>query len=229
MRFPATRMALVGCALALALVAPAGASAATAAVDRACYPGDGSTVVTITGSGFVPDTQVLLEIGGGVVGYTTADGTGAVSTTFPVPSPPAAGPSKNEKAYELALVQGPISATATFSSATVVADFGPSNGRPASLKVRFSAYGFGVATAAGQPMPRVYVHYVDPKGKVRRTVALGAGTTPCGSIAKTSLRRLFPFNPRRGTWTLQFDTSPTYRRGTGVSRFLFDKISLTVS
>ena len=84
--------------------------------------------------------------------------------------------------------------------------------------MRFSAYGFGVATPAGASMPTVYVHYVDPRGKLRRTISLGAGTTPCGTIVQTTLRRLFPFNPRRGRWTLQFDTSRTYRRATGVSR-----------
>ena len=229
MRLGVTRMVLLGGALSCALVAPAGASAATAAVDRACYPGDGSGVVSITGSGFTPDGEVQLQIGGGIVGVTAADASGNVSTTFPVPAPPESGPSKDEKAYELALVQGAVRATTTIRSARVVADFRPTTGRPSTLKVRFSAFGFGVATPSGQPMPAVYVHYVDPRGKVRRTISLGAGTSPCGTIRRTALRRLFPFNPRRGTWTLQVDTSPAYRRGTGVSRFVFDRVALTIS
>ncbi len=95
--------------------------------------------------------------------------------------------------------------------------------------MRFAAYGFGVATPPGAPMPTVYVHDVDPRGKLRRTISLGKGTTPCGTIAQTPLRRLFPFDPRRGRWTLQFDTNRTYRRATGVSRFVFDRVTLTVS
>lgn len=224
-----TRTVLLGGALACALLAPASAGAATAAVDRSCYPGDGSAVVTITGSGFTTDGEVQLQVAGGIVGVTAADAAGNVSTTFPVPAPPETGPSRDEASYELTLVQGAVRATTTIRSVRVVADFAPTRGRPATLKVRFSAYGFGVATPSGQPMPTVYAHYVDPRGKLRRTVALGAGTTPCGTIRRTALRRLFPFNPRRGTWTLQFDTNRVYRRGTGVSRFVFDRVTLTVS
>ncbi len=95
--------------------------------------------------------------------------------------------------------------------------------------MRFTAYGFGVATAAGQPMPEVFVHYVDPRRKVRRTISLGRGSAPCGTIRRTALRRLFPFTPRSGTWALQFDTQRTYHRGTDNSRFLFDRPTLTVS
>lgn len=222
-------MVLLGGALSCALLAPAGASAATAAVDRACYPGDGSAVVSITGSGFTPDGEVQLQIGGGIVGMTAADAAGDVSTTFPVPAPPESGPSKNEKAYELSLVQGAVRATTTIRSARVAADFSPTTGRPSTLRVRFSVFGFGMATPAGKPMPKVYVHYVDPRRKLRRTISLGAGATPCGTIRRTALRKLFPFSPRRGSWTLQFDTNATYRRGTGVSRFVFDRVTLTVS
>lgn len=222
-------MLLFGCALSLAALAPATAGAATAAVDRPCYPGDGSSIVTITGSGFAPNDAVQLQIQGGIVGATTADAAGNVKTTFPVPTPPTAGPAKNEQAYPLTLVQGALRAETTIRAARVAGDFRPTTGRPATLKVRFTATGFGVATPAGQPMPAIYVHYVDPRGKARRTVRLGAGTTACGSIAATPLRRLFPFNPRRGRWVLQFDTNPAYRRGTGISRFLFDRQTLTIS
>lgn len=229
MRLRTSRTSLLCGALTAALLAPAVAGAATASVDRACYPGDGSSTVNITGSGFVPDGEVQMQVGGGIVGVTSADASGNVKTTFPVPAPPESGPSKHDKGYEIALVQGTTRATASFRSARVMADFGPSSGRPATLRVRFSAFGFGVATPAGQPMPTVYLHYVDPRGKLRRTVSLGAGAAPCGTIARTRLRKLFPFNPRHGVWTLQFDTNAKYRRATGVSRFVFDKVTLTVS
>lgn len=229
MRSGTARMSLLGGALTVALMAPAAAGAATASVDRACYPSDGSAEVNVTGSGFTPDGEVQMQVGGGIVGVTSADAAGNVKTTFPVPSPPESGPSKNDSGYEIALVQGSTRASASFRSARVAADFGPGNGRPATLRVRFSAFGFGAATPAGQPMPTVYVHYVDPRGKLRRTVSLGAGAAPCGTIARTRMRKLFPFNPRRGTWTLQLDTNARYRRATGASRFAFDRISLTVS
>ena len=229
MRFLAARVSLLGSVIAALLVVPGAASAATASVDRACYPGDGSSQIVVTGSGYTPNEAVNLMIGGGIVGVTTADASGNVRTTFPVPAPPTTGKSKNDQGYEMSLVQGGLTATVPFRTARVVGDFSPSNGRPATLRVRFSAYGFGVATPTGQPMPKVYVHYVDPKRKVKKTISLGAGVAPCGTIAKTALRKLFPFNPRSGEWTLQFDTNPVYHRGTGVSRFIFYKIALTVS
>jgi hypothetical protein len=229
MRFSVARVSLLGSLIAALMVAPAAASAATAGVDRTCYAGDGSSDIVVTGSGYTANEAVNLMIGGGIVGVTAADASGNVRTTFPVPAPPLTGKSKNDQGYAMSLVQDGLKADTTFRTARVVGDFSPSNGRPATLRVRFSAYGFGVATPAGQPMPKVYVHYVDPKRKVRRTISLGAGTAPCGTIAKTALRKLFPFNPRSGKWTLQFDTNPVYHRGTGVSRFLFYKITLTVS
>ncbi len=226
------RMSLLGGAVTAALLLPATANAATASVDRACYPGDGSAAdLVVTGSGFTPDSQVNLMVAGGIVGVTSPDASGNVRTTFPVPAPPESGSSKNDRAYEMTLQeQGTATkAAVTFRSARVVADFSPSSGRPSTLRVRFSAWGFGVATPTGRPMPKVYVHYVDPKGKARRTSLVGTGTAPCGTVLRTKLRKLFPFNPRRGTWTLQFDTSKAYHRGTGVSRFLFYKITLGVS
>ena len=229
MRFGTARMSLLGCVLVGALIAPAGAGAATAAVDRACYEGDGGDVATITGAGFTPDGAVQLQVGGGIVGVTSADAAGNVRTTFPVPAPPESGPSRNEASYDISLVQGPVSAMTTIRSTVPMGDFRPGTGQPRTLKVRFTAIGFGVATPAGQPMPAVYVHYVDPRGKLRRTVPLGAGVTPCGTIAKTKLRRLFPFNPRRGSWTLQFDTNPAYRRATDLSRFVNSRVTLTIS
>ena len=230
MRFLAARVSLLGSVIAALLVAaPAVAGAATASVDRTCYPGDGSSQLVVTGTGYTANEAVQLMVGGGIVGVTTADASGNVRTTFPVPAPPQTGRSKNDQGYEMSLVQDALKATVPFRTARVVGDFSPSNGRPATLRVRFSAYGFGVATPAGQPMPNVYVHYVDPKHKVRKTISLGAGAAPCGTIAKTALRKLFPFTPRSGAWTLQFDTNPVYHRGTGVSRFIFYTIALTVS
>ena len=160
-------MLLFGCALSLRGSShPRRAGAATAAVDRPCYPGDGSSIVTITGSGFAPNDAVQLQIQGGIVGATTADAAGNVKTTFPVPTPPTAGPAKNEQAYPLTLVQGAVRARRRSAPRASRATSGRRPGSPATLKVRFTATGFGVATPAGQPMPAIYVHYVDPRGKV---------------------------------------------------------------
>ena len=44
---------------------------------------------------------------------------------------------------------------------------------------------------------------------------MGCGTGVCGSIAKTPLRRLFPFRAQSSKWALQFDTRKVYKRATG--------------
>ncbi len=216
-------------ALALVLTAPEGAGAAAISVDRACYPANGNQLVTVTGEGFTPGVQYQLLVQAGVDAVDTAAADGTVRKTFAVPIPPESGPGAHEAAYTVAVAQGALSASTTFRSAQTFGDFNPGDGDPRRLRVRFTAYGFGVATPAGQPMPEVFVHYVDPRRKVRRTISLGRGAAPCGTIKRTALRKLFPFAPRSGTWGLQFDTQRTYHRGTDNSRFLFDRPTLTVS
>jgi hypothetical protein len=208
--------------LAAAALAPAAASAASAEVDRACYLQSAKARVTITGSGFAPGRPFRVEIAGEPVegASGTVDEAGVARTTF---MPPAVAREDTEGAFTVSLVQDDISADASFSVTRFLADFNPDVGKPATLKVRFSAYGFGLVQANPlAPVARtVYVHYVDPAGKLRRTTRLGRTAGPCGHILKTAQQRLFPFKPRAGEWTLQFDTSATYRRGTTKSNFLY--------
>ena len=55
----------------------------------------------------------------------------------------------------------------------------------------------------------VYVHYVGPSRRVGRSYALGTAAGQCGHL-RTRARRVFPFSPSVGTWTLQVDTSKRY-------------------
>ena len=102
MRFSAARMSLLGSVIAALLVAPAAASAATASVDRACYPGDGSSEIVVTGTGFTRERGGHLMVGGGIVGVTTADAVGQRQHA-PSRSPRRriAGKSKNDQGYEI--------------------------------------------------------------------------------------------------------------------------------
>jgi hypothetical protein len=74
----------------------------------------------------------------------------------------------------------------------------------------------------------VYLHYVRPNGKLKRTVRLGRAQGVCGEIARTSRRKLFPFRAERGTWHLQFDTRKRYRRGKLGVNFLYYTIGVTI-
>ena len=108
-------------------------------------------------------------------------------------------------------------------------DFNPGSGDPLKLRVRFSAFGFGVATAPGAAQPEIFIHYVSPKGRLKKTISLGQGQGACGSIRSSKKLRLFPFRPANGRWTLQFDTRRGYTKGKPTSRFPWDGLTLDVS
>ena len=121
--------------------------------------------------------------------------------------------------------QQPAQASRAVDSADLVkqgaelflADFTPGSGNPKTLRVRFKVFGFALL----DPSPTVYLHYVRPNGKLKRTIRIGRAQGVCGQIPRTSRRKLFPFSAERGKWKLQFDTHSAYHRGhTGVT-FLY--------
>ena len=213
-------------ALACALLVPSAAGAATVSVgDAACHRAAAGDEVVVTGAGFDPLTDVEVKVAGALVATGEADEGGGLRVSIPVPAPPLSGPFRGERAYELSLRQGRNSASTTLRVALPIADFSPRSGSPRKVRVRFTAIGFG---AGEETMPTVYVHYVDPAGRLKQTTSLGRGAAPCGTIKKSALRRLFPFAPRKGTWTLQLDTRRSYRRATEDSGFAFAKIRVRV-
>jgi hypothetical protein len=216
------RSLVLPAALAAAALAPTAASAASAEADRACYLQSPKARVSITGSDFTPGRPFHVEIAGEPVegASGTVDVGGVVRTSF---MPPAVATEDTEAAFTVTVVQDDVTADVSFSVTRFVADFNPDVGKPATLRVRFSAYGFGLVQKdplTPKAVP-VYVHYVDPSGKSRRTKKLGTTAGPCGHILRTAKQRLFPFRPRKGEWTLQFDTNAKYKRGTTKSSFLY--------
>ncbi|MCW3039671.1 MAG: hypothetical protein JWM31_1576 [Solirubrobacterales bacterium] len=206
---------------------PSAASAASIAVDRACYadPGQRKDTVRLTGAGFTPSAQYQVTLDGQPLtgGTGTTDAAGNLSGSFTAPQL-AAG--VHEHAYTLGVQEGPNAPSARFTVSTLLADFTPPSGDPKTLRVRFSVFGFGLSGIAA---PAVYVHYVRPDtGRVQQTIRLGTGTGACGSVRQTKKRRLFPFAARKGTWRLQFDSSRTYRKGTSKSPFLFFAVAVKV-
>jgi len=100
----------------------------------------------------------------------------------------------------------------------------PGTGNPKTLRVRYKVFGFGLV----DPNPAVYLHYVRPNGKLKRTIRLGKAQGVCGQITRTSKKKLFPFHAQRGTWRLQFDTHKRYRKGKQGVNFLYYTISVTI-
>jgi hypothetical protein len=199
------------------LLVPAAAHGAAVQTDRTCYLQTAQTNVTVSGNGFTPGRPYTVGLDGTALtsGSNLIDATGAMQGAF---APPALGTDELERTFEVGVTSDALAASASFTVTRLKANFTPSSGDPRKLKVRFSVAGFALAT----PDPDVYVHYIDPRGKLKQTVRLGQATGQCGRIERTAKRRLFPFtSPRLGKWQLQFDTSESFTLGVKGSKFLF--------
>jgi hypothetical protein len=215
------RSIALAAALVFAAAAPAAASAAQVQTDRGCYQ-DNTGTVAVSGNGFDPGQPYSVSLDGKTLstGGDTTDAAGGINGSFEVPQ--LDGDAVH--AYTLTVTQGANTATTTFSVTPFLADFTPGSGNPKTLRVRFKIFGFGLV----DPSPAVYLHYVRPDGKVKRTIRLGKAQGTCGQITHTSKKRLFPFHAGRGTWRLQFDTHKRYRRGKAGVDFLYYTISVTI-
>jgi len=183
------------------LAAAAAANAAMVQTDLPCYLEN--RVVQLTGSAFTPGASYSVLRDGQVIGGGTVASDGTVTGTF---SSGTLDAGVAERSFDLAVTDGTNEATTRFRVSRFVAEFAPARGDPATLKVRFSFFGFG------RPLLPIYVHYLRPGGGVARTTRLGVTQGSCGSIPRTRMRRLFPFRPAAGQWRLQFDTHRSYAR-----------------
>ncbi|HEU4976203.1 MAG TPA: hypothetical protein VFT50_14010 [Baekduia sp.] len=205
------------------LAVPAGATAAEVHTDRHCYLQTPKTSVTVSGSGFSPNQPFVVALDDTALegGAGAIDTLGAMRGTF---SPPSLRRRQPQRRFDISVTAAGVTAQTSFLVTKFLAGFSPTTGDPTRMRVRFSVHGFGLVRAN----PNVYVHYVSPRGHLRRTVRLGHALGPCGTIRRTAKRRLFPFRPRGGKWRLQFDTSRRYRHGMAGSDFLFFTIGVTV-
>src|SRR5436190_2767433 len=185
-RMNARLIALTG-ALALAAAMPAAASAAQVQTDQACYQ-DNTGQVVVTGNGFDPGQAYSVALDGKPIanGGDTTDPTGAITGSLETPQLDRTA----VHTYTLTVTEGANTATTTFSVTPFLADFTPGAGNPKTLRVRFKIFGFGLLPPAH---PTVYLHYVRPNGKLKRTVRIGKANGICGQIKRTARRKPFPF------------------------------------
>jgi hypothetical protein len=220
------RRALIAVPLAL-VVAPA-ANAAQIQTDRACYYAAGPKPVAVTGSGFAQNAAYSVLVDGtplSTSGTELTSVTGDMTGQF---GPPALNAGEFVRTFQLAVTTEADTASTSFEVSRFAADFRPSAGAVRRLKVRFSVYGFGLDPA--DPRPAVYLHWIAPRGRLRATALVGRATGPCGSIAASSKRRLFPFGGvRKGIWKLQFDTRRKFKRGRKGDNFLFYTVGVRVT
>jgi len=224
--------------LALGVLA-AGPAAAQAIpqiqVDRDCYldtVANGSRVaprISLSGKEFTPGGQYQISVDGQPLsgGTGTFDGAGAFIGTFSTSA--LAAFDLHQKTWTVRVDEGTNTASTTFRTSDIFADFTPNRGNPSALKVRWKAYGFKLAQADPTINPVVYLHYIRPSGKRKLTVKLGIAKGACGQLAPTAKRRLFPFNAERGLWKLQVDTNKTFRRGTSSSSFTYYTVGVRIT
>ena len=222
-RFPVLIALAAVAAAAFATAAPALAGTGAAVTpSRACYVDTGnSTKAFISVSGFAAGASLQVTVDGFGVANATAGADGTVSGTIPVPKLDSL---VGEKQHVVRVTDGATTVQSTFSTTRIRGDFTPSSGNPATLKVSFSVFGMNLA----KPSQRVYVHYIAPGGHYKTTISIGKAKGPCGHITSTKKRRIFPFKAKHGKWTLQYDTSKRYHRGTSKTKYPWATVTVRV-
>jgi hypothetical protein len=205
------RSLLVAAGLLLAL--PAVAQAATLTAGKSCFKN--GTKARLVGTGFAPESPIRFTVNGRTLtANVTSDAAGDVEVTY---SPP---DTRTERRLTIRATDSEDTSARTTIYVTrkrrVTAD---PDSAPDVEKWRavFGIYGFGAG--------RAYIHYVNPKGRFKRTVALGRLRGPCGRL-QTDRRRVLPFdNPQYGLWKLQFDTRRRYDKRNRQSKVIPVKVS----
>jgi hypothetical protein len=202
-------LSIVVLCLSVAGVGASAAGAATLTTDTRCY--QETQEVVVNGAGFAPGSAVTITRDGEPLGTAQADASGAFRNKFDTPELP---DESRERLYTLSATDMTNTADTSYRATRIFANFRPGSGNPVTLEVRFTIFGFGLVRRHAP----VFLHYVNPKGKARRTVRLGTAAGVCGRIEQTRQRHLFPFQAERGTWILQFDTRSKYERATSKRR-----------
>jgi hypothetical protein len=202
---PIRSLTLALAALATLLAAAATANAAARAkivLDPGCYLSGASGL--LTGSGFRPDASWTAKLSGSKqIGTGHIDARGRIRARFTAPRYHG---TEGTRELTLSVTDGSRTASTTFLMTPLAAGFSPRTGDPATLRVRWRVLGLGAHHG-------VYVHYVQPNGRLKRTLRIGTTRGPCGAL-KTGPIALFPFRYVYGTWTFQIDASRRYEAAT---------------
>jgi hypothetical protein len=207
-RHALSRLAALACVAGAVAVPATTASAATLTTDARCYAQGAQ--LQLTANGMAPRAALTVSLDGQALRYRDgstprADEAGTHASSFAVP---ALAPGVDQLRHTLAVDDGSTRVHTRFTvTRPAGADFAPKNGDPRTLRVRFTLWGF--ALASGQNA-RAWLHWVDPSGEARKTAALGVTQGDCGQLT-TARRRVFPFAADPGRWTLVIDTQRRYR------------------
>jgi hypothetical protein len=185
-------------ALAPALAAPADAGAqASIRLAPGCY--ESHEQGSLTGKGFTPNATWTAKLDHThTLGSGHTDAKGRIDARF---TAPAYHGTAGTRKLTLTVGDGHRSAQTSLLMTPLSASFTPRTGDPATMRVRWRVLGL-------TPHRGVYVHYIQPNGRPRRTVRIG--TTHADCELKTGPIALFPFDYTLGRWTFQVDASPRY-------------------
>ena len=184
-------------AIAAVFGAPASASAADVAVDHECYA-QGRTM-TVSGSGYTPNSTATITVAGATYS-TTADETGALSTTLPAPQTRLEHPGATQFTLTAHDVAGGTDATTTIHVAYVGVDGVPSRSQP-HKRITWNIAGFPNQKA-------MYGHWRF-RGKTRANHRMGVPQGPCG-VLHVKARLIEAKRIRYGIWTVQFNFNRVY-------------------
>jgi len=210
-RHPLLRLALLASVCACACTSAAAAAPATLTTDARCYLQ--SAPLQLTANGLTPGAPLTVTLDGQRLHYgdgsaPAADDAGSFASSF---ATPVLAPGLAQQRHVLVVSDRAHRPRARFGvSLPAGANLQPSSGDPRTLRARFGVWGFALGAADRSPRMPVWLHWISPAGKVRRSAALGRTGEPCGALT-TPLRRVFPFAPEAGRWLLVLDTHRGYR------------------
>jgi hypothetical protein len=212
-RNPSLGRLVLAAALACLPAAPALALAAqpTLTTDARCYLQ--GAPLRLTAGGLMPHAPLTVALDGQALRYRdgstpTADAAGTFASSF---ATPALASGVEQQRHVLSVSDGTRRPRARFTvTRPTGADFQPSAGDPRTLRARFTVWGFALGGVDGTAHARVWLHWLDPSGKVRASAALGVTGGDCGTLT-TAPRRVFPFDPEAGRWLLVLDTLRRYK------------------
>jgi hypothetical protein len=190
--------------LVLLLLAAPAQAAPTLGPLKPCYvaaKSDGvwtTETISVTGSGFTPGADILLQLDGNAAGRAIAGSDGSLVSTLSAPSQ-----NSGEREFTITAIDptlGPVTATTLVTRLHVTVS--PRKAKPTQT-VTFTGRGF---TTPDLP---VFAHYT-LRGKNRTTVRLAQPAGPCGTFSVK--RRQFPMRrPATAEWLLRIDQDRRFR------------------
>jgi hypothetical protein len=188
------RTAVLSSLVAVALVVPATASAASLSVNEKCYgPGE---EVAFSGVGFTPNGPVALSVGGQQLGVGKVNPIGEFEVSLAAPD--IDGKQRTDTFTATDQTDLSLTASAPVHLTSLNVKVTPKNGNPAKAK-RVVARGFTTGKV-------LWAHV--RRGKAKRNVKVGKLKGACKTLDVK--RKLFLANAKDGVYHVYFDTKRKY-------------------